>query len=55
MIQERITNTMAAGAVASPWWLPSLSDISNFAAFMLPILGCTWFVVQIVVKLRDRK
>lgn len=54
-MMERVTNTVAAGAVVSPWWLPSLSDISQFAALMLPVLGCVWLIVQIIAKLHDRK
>lgn len=47
---EKATNTIAAGAVISPWWIPSLADISQFAALLLPILGCTWLIVQILHK-----
>lgn len=48
---ERMTNTIAGGAIISPWWLPNLSTISEFAALMLPILGCAWLIVQIVLKI----
>ncbi|MBZ9922603.1 hypothetical protein LB579_33650, partial [Mesorhizobium sp. BR1-1-7] len=51
---DKVTNTIAAGAVTSPWWMPSLADISTNAALLLPILGCAWLIVQIITKLIDR-
>jgi len=54
-MMERATNAIAAGAVASPWWLPSLADVSQFAGLLLPILGVIWLLVQIITKLLDRK
>lgn len=48
---DRATNAIAAGAAASPWWLPSLADVSQTAALLLPVLGCTWLIVQIVTRL----
>lgn len=55
VMMERVTNTVAAGAVASPFWLPSLAEVSQFAGLMLPVLGCVWLIVQIIIKLIDRK
>ena len=55
MIAERITNTVATAAVASPWWLPSLADVSHTAGLLLPILGVVWLTVQIVTRLGGRK
>lgn len=55
MIVERTTNAIAAGAAVSPWWLPSIGDISSGAALLLPILGCAWLIVQIIAKITDRK
>lgn len=52
-MMERATNTIAAGAVISPWWMPSLADVSQTAALLLPILGCAWLLVQILHKLRE--
>lgn len=48
---EIVTDTGAVAAIASPWWLPALHDISQIAALLLPIAGVAWLVVQIVVKL----
>jgi hypothetical protein len=38
---------VAVGAVSAPLWLPSLTQISNFAALCMPILGALWLIVQI--------
>lgn len=51
---DRVTNTIAAGAVVSPWWMPSLADVSVTAAQLLPILGSVWLVVQIITRLTRR-
>lgn len=45
-----VTDTGAVAAIASPWWLPTLHDVSQFAAEWLPILGAVWLIVQIGVK-----
>ena len=45
---DQPNTTMVAGAaVISPVWLPELSEISTYAASILPILGVVWLVVQI--------
>lgn len=54
MTIEKATNVIAAGAAVSPWWMPSLADISQTAALLLPILGCAWLLVQIIAKLSGR-
>ena len=45
------TTTVALGSIFSPLWLPGLADISAAAAAIMPILGVTWIVVQIVAKI----
>ena len=55
MIQDKVTNTIAATAVASPWWLPSLANISETASALLPVAGVVWIVVQIIVKIIDTR
>lgn len=35
-----------AGAV-SPWWLPTVSNVSQAAAALLPIVSVVWIVIQI--------
>lgn len=52
---EIVTNTGAVAAIASPWWLPALHQVSDVAALILPILGVIWLVVQISVKLYQAK
>jgi len=54
MTIDKVTNVIAAGAAVSPWWMPSLADISQTAALLLPILGCAWLLVQIIAKLSGR-
>lgn len=54
MTIEKATNVIAAGAAVSPWWMPSLADISQTAALLLPILGCAWLLVQIIAKLTGK-
>ena len=51
MNADQITNKVAGAAVASPFWLPWLADVSQLAGFMLPILGVAWLLVQIISKL----
>lgn len=46
-----MTDTGAVAAIASPWWLPALHDVSQVAALLLPIAGVIWLAVQIVVKI----
>lgn len=55
MIMDRITNSVAVGAVASPVWLPSLEGVSQTAALLLPVIGCVWLLLQIIAKLNERK
>lgn len=45
------TNTVAVGAVSSPLWL---SYVSTTAASLLPILGCTWLLIQIVYHFKKK-
>ncbi|PLP55554.1 hypothetical protein CYK37_30145 [Mesorhizobium loti] len=50
-ISERATSVVAAASVTSPAWLPSLDTVSVFAAKWTPILGASWLIVQIAVKI----
>jgi hypothetical protein len=43
-----LNNTIAVGAVATPVWWPALTNISEVAAVVLPILGVIWLVIQMV-------
>lgn len=51
LVLERTTTAIAAGAVATPVWLPSLKDASEVAGLLLPIAGLIWLIVQIVTKI----
>ena len=50
---EHTTTAVAAGAVASPFWLPWLQTASEVAATVAPILGLIWLLVQITTKVYD--
>jgi hypothetical protein len=53
MLNEKITTASAIGAVATPWWLPTLNQVSQVCATIAPILGVAWLVIQIVLKIHD--
>jgi hypothetical protein len=48
---DRVTTGIAAGSLASPFWLPWLKTVSDVAALLLPIFGLVWLVVQIATRL----
>lgn len=54
MTTERATDAIAVAGATSPIWLPALSDVSQVAALLLPILGVVWLIVQIAMKLSER-
>lgn len=54
MLSDRVTNTIAAGAATSPWWLPWLREVSEVAGLLLPIAGLLWLLYQFVLKLREK-
>lgn len=45
---EASTDAVAVGALTSPLWL---HDLAGWATDLLPILGVTWLLVQITMKL----
>lgn len=47
---ENTTSVAAGIALTSYWWIPSLEQASGYAGKLLPILGATWLVVQIITK-----
>ena len=51
---EKALNYAAPIILGSPWWLPSLHDVSIFAAELVPILTLAWVVIQIGIKAYDR-
>jgi hypothetical protein len=44
---NKVGNTVATAACGSPWWLPTLHDLSATAAEWLPILGACYLVIQV--------
>ncbi len=55
LIVDKTTTSIAVGAVASPWWLPTLSEMSHTAGQLLPIAGLLWILVQFLVLMFRRK
>jgi hypothetical protein len=55
MNADNLTNTVAVGAIASPWWLKMLTEVSEFAAMVLPILGVAWLLIKMVAYFRNWK
>lgn len=54
-IIDKTTTGIASAAVFSPWWLPSLAEVSHTAAQLLPIAGLVWILVQFLVLMFRRK
>ncbi len=48
---ERTTDVVATVAVSSVLWLDVLEMFSKVSALLLPILGCTWLIVQVITHL----
>ena len=44
---ELATDIIAGAAIISPWWLPTLQNIHDGAAWILPLLGVLWLAIQI--------
>ena len=52
---DKITNSVAVAGAASPFWLPSLQDVSNTASLLLPIISVAWLVYQAIEKIVRKK
>lgn len=55
---DALAGATAAGALSAPWWFPVLKEVSEVAAFLLPIFGVILVSVQIVfylIRLRRRR
>jgi hypothetical protein len=51
MTNSQVVDTSAVAAIASPLWLPALHTASELAALVLPILGATWLILQIGLRI----
>lgn len=51
----RVSDGVAVGALASPFWLPWLQSLSEATAIFLPILGVAWLIIQMYYFVKDRK
>jgi len=54
-VSEKIGLVVATGMVSSPFWLQYLKVVSDIAALLAPILGCTYLLLQIGFKIRRMK
>jgi membrane protein YdbS with pleckstrin-like domain len=45
--EKVVTDVGAVAALASPYWLPILQEISEVAGLIVPILGAVWLIIQI--------
>lgn len=52
---DRVTDSVAVAAVASPVWLPALQQVSEVAALLLPIGGLVWLVIQAFFFIRNQR
>lgn len=52
--EHKMANVTAAGLTSTPLWLQYLEGVSEVAAVLLPILGVTWFAVQIYYHIKYR-
>lgn len=50
---DRATDIVAVGAVTSPFWMPTLGQLSQIAAAATPILGVLWLLIQIYARLAE--
>ena len=51
---EYVTDVVAVAAIASPWWLPTLQTVHDWAAWALPIMGVLWLALQMISHIRSR-
>jgi hypothetical protein len=54
-VMETVTTAGAGAAVVSPWWLSALTHGSEAATWALPILGCSWLVMQMYFKIKKER
>jgi thiosulfate reductase cytochrome b subunit len=50
---ELATDAVAVAAIASPWWLPVLQAIHDWAAWVLPVAGVAWLLLQAFTHIRS--
>jgi hypothetical protein len=50
---EKITDSIAAGALTTPLWLHDVHDI--FVSWVVPLLGASWLIVQMYYKIKHER
>lgn len=51
---EKIADGVAVASATSHFWLPALRETSEYAGYLLPILGCAFILVRMGLLLYDR-
>lgn len=51
----KATNTVAIGGLTLPAWLPSLAQVSEAAALLVPIASLIWLLLQIYRSIFAKK
>lgn len=54
-VLRRVTDGVAVGGVTLPAWWPSLAQVSDIAAQLVPIMSAAWLAVQLFDYMRKRK
>lgn len=49
---EIVTDGVAVAAIASPWWLPMLQAVHDWAVWLLPVMGVAWLALQAFTHIR---
>jgi hypothetical protein len=47
------TDGVAVAAIVSPWWLPILQQVHDWAVFLLPVAGFLWLALQAFTHIRN--
>lgn len=50
---DLITDGVAVAAIASPWWLPILQQVHDWAVWFLPVAGLLWLLLQAATHIRN--
>lgn len=50
----KITNGVAVGGLTMPAWFPSLEQVSNTAATLVPIVSLIWLTAQLIRFFRTK-
>ena len=52
-MMEKVTNSVAGGALTGPLWLNSVHDV--FITWVVPALGAAWLIMQMYYKIKHER